>query len=286
LPRPPIDLHLMVREILQHSSPLLPQSDCPIRHFERSANTGVALLKYIDDHVEPDDVYAAVYDRHLGHLRRMVLAELIEAFERFLKELAAACIDFLAQYTTDDRYDDFVPKRSDKIAAFVNAPSIGKALCESDTWLSNGSINARFASLLKEPSGAAWELLFRPARQPPAAEQDRAATLAVLWQIRHTLAHNVGVITHSDSIKLRMLTGAPVRADRWLSPSVSDLRYTKRFLSEAAANTNARVCQRIVQLLESFHSRDRALFDAQAKANDVSQRFDLSVTISGCASAP
>jgi hypothetical protein len=92
VPRPPIDLHLVVREIRQHSSPLLPPSDCPLRPFERSANTGVSLLKYIDDHVEPDDVYAAVYDRHPGHLRRVVLAELIEAFERSLKELAAVCI--------------------------------------------------------------------------------------------------------------------------------------------------------------------------------------------------
>ena len=41
LPRPPIDLHQKVREVLQHTSPLLPQADCPIEHFERAANTGV-----------------------------------------------------------------------------------------------------------------------------------------------------------------------------------------------------------------------------------------------------
>ena len=286
MPRPPIDLHLMVREIIQHSSALLPESDCPLRHFERSANTGAALLKYIDDHIKPDDVYPAVYDRHLGHLRRMALAELIESFERFLKELAAVCIDFLAPYTTDDRYDDFVPKRSDKIAAFVNAPSVGKALCESDTWLNNSSINTRFASLLQEPSGAAWELLFPSSNQPPAAERDRAVTLAILWQIRHTLAHNVGVVTHSDSMKLRMLIGAPVAADRWLSPSITDLRYAKRFLSEAATRTNQRVGRRIAQLLEGFHRRDPALFDAQAKADEVSQRFDFSVVIHGRSGTP
>src|SRR4051794_6485277 len=143
----------MVREILQHSSPLLPQTDRPIQHFERSVNGGMLLLKYIDDHVDPDDVYGVVYDRHLGHLRRMVLAETIESFERFLKELAAVCIDFLAPFTADDRFDDLVPRRGEKVAAFINAPSLGKALCESDTWLNNATISSRFSSLLKGPSG-------------------------------------------------------------------------------------------------------------------------------------
>ena len=201
LPRPPINLHQKVREVLQHTSPLLPQADRPIQHFEASVNAGLLLLSYIDAHIDPNDVYAAVYDRHLGHLRRMVLTELIESFERFLKELASQCVDHLAPYTTDDRFDEFVPKRSEKIAAFINAPSIGKALCESDTWLKNSTINSRFASLLKGPSAADWEVLFPQSNQQPHAERERAATLAILWQIRHNLAHNVGVITHSDSIR-------------------------------------------------------------------------------------
>ena len=90
-----IDLHQKVREVLQHTSVLLPEADRPIHHFERSANTGLLLLKYMDDHIDPNDVYRAVYDRHFGHLRRMVLAELTESFERFLKELASVCVDYL-----------------------------------------------------------------------------------------------------------------------------------------------------------------------------------------------
>lgn len=96
MPRPVIDLHQMVRAVLQHSSPLPPLAECPIEHFEMSANFGASLIRYIDDHIDSTDVYQAVYDRHLGHLRRMVLAELTESFERFLKELASVCVDFLA----------------------------------------------------------------------------------------------------------------------------------------------------------------------------------------------
>lgn len=281
LPRPAINLHLKVREVLQHTAPLLPLADRPIQHFEQSVNAGLLLLNYIDDHIDPDDVYEAVYSRHLGHLRRMVLAELIESFERFLKELASVCVDFLAPYTADDRFSEFVPKRSDKIAAFVNAPSVGKALCESDTWLNNQTINTRFASLLMDPSGADWEFLFPQSNQHPAVERERAATLAILWQVRHNLAHNVGVITHSDSMKFRVLVGGPVAADRRLFPSMDDLRYIKRFLSESAARTNQRVGNRLAELLTGFHAVDPTLFDAQARANEVSQRFVFPITING-----
>src|SRR4029077_20862981 len=98
--------------------------------FERSANVGLSLIiNYIDAHIDPQAVYQAVYDRHLGHLRRMVLAELLESFERFLKELATVCADQLAPYTLDDRFDEFAPKRAEQIAAFVTAGSIGKDLC-------------------------------------------------------------------------------------------------------------------------------------------------------------
>ena len=92
--------------MLQHTSPLLPEAHSPIQHFESSANVGLLLIKYVDDHIDPQAVYQAVYDRHLGHLRRMVLTELLEAFERFLKELAIVCADQLAPYTLDDRFDE------------------------------------------------------------------------------------------------------------------------------------------------------------------------------------
>ncbi len=271
----------MVRQVLQHTSPMLPEANCPIQHFERSANIGLSLIKYIDDHIAQHTVYEAVYDRHLGHLRRLVLADLIESFERFLKEMASVCVDFLAPYSVDDRFDEFTPKRGGQIAAFVNASSIGRALCESDTWLNNDTINKRFRSLPKDHFGADWEFLFPGPTQTPVAERERAATLAILWQLRHNSAHNVGTLTHSDSMKFRVLIGGPVPADRRLSPSTEDLRYVKRFLSETATSANRRVGMRLAQILEGFHVTDPALFDAQTKANETSQCFALSVTIHG-----
>jgi hypothetical protein len=181
LPPPPIDLNQKIRDILKHTTPLLPEADCPIKHFERSANDGISLLKYLEDHIDQRAVYPRVYARHFGQLQRMILGDMFGSFERFLKELAAACIDVLAPYTADDRFDQFFPKRAGQLSAFVSAGSLGKALCESDTWLNNRSINDRFRMLLKEPFGNAWESLFPERNQNPAAERERAATLAVLW---------------------------------------------------------------------------------------------------------
>ncbi len=271
----------MVRGVLQHTSPLPPQADCPIQHFEMSANVGVSLIKYIDDHIDLKDVYEAVYDRHLGHLRRMVLAELTESFERFLKEMASVCVDYRSPYTVDERLDELIPRRGEQIATFVTANSIGKALCESDTWLKNKTINERFRALRKTPFGADWEFLFPDASQPPVAERDRAATLAIIWQVRHNLAHNVGVLTHSDAMKFRVLVGQPVATDRRLAPFTEDLRYVKRFLSETATRTNERVARRLAVILGTLHVADPTIFDAQPTANQLSKRFGYAVTING-----
>lgn len=279
MPRQKIDLHRKVRDVLQHIIKLPPQASCPIRHYEKSVNVGSSLIKYIADHIETDDTYQSVYDRHMGHLQRMVLVELLESFERFLKELASVCVDFLAPYAIDDRFDEFIPRRGEQVAAFVHAGSIGRALCESDTWLKNETINRRFKSLLKTPFDSEWELLFPGRNQQPVAERERAATLAILWQIRHTLAHNVGVITQSDAMKFRMLMKTAVGADQQLFPSQNDLRYIKRFLSETATHVNKRVGQRLAKLTESFYDADPDLFDLQTKADELSRSFSFPITL-------
>ena len=286
MPRLRTDVHRKVRELLSHSVPLGPQAQRPIQHFESAINVGLQLLRYIQDHIDLDTVYEAGYSRHLGHLGRMALAEMIESFERFLKELAAACVDSLARYCLDDRFDEFLPRRGDTIAAFVNAQSIGKALCESDTWINNKAINDRFSALLQSPFGAKWEPLFPSPNEKPAAERERAATLAILWQVRHNLAHNLGVITHSDAKRFRVMIGGPVEDDCRLAPDTDDLKYIKRFLSESAEQVNVRVGTRLAELLTAYHASDAGLFDAQAEADALSRRLDFPITIDGRVGTP
>jgi hypothetical protein len=283
--RPNIDLHAKVCDLLTHTSPPLPQSASPFPHFEQAANVGHALINYLLAHINTEEVYDAVYQRHCAQLRRLVLADLLESFERFLKELAAVAIDLLAPYVADDRFDEFAP-RAESVAAFVNANSIGRAVCESGTWLKSSTINERFRTLLREHFGANWEHLFPESNQQPATERRRAATLNILWQVRHNLAHNVGMITDSDAMKFRMLVKRPVASNCRLSPTAEDLRFAKRFLVETAKHTNQRVAARLGELLTAFIQADGGLFDAQEKANEVSRKLAVSVSIHGQAGQP
>jgi hypothetical protein len=149
--RSPIDLRVAIGDILSHAQALGPESLSPITHYRDAVNANLGLINYIEDRLRRVPHSPATKAKYMGHLRRLVLANLIEAFERFIKELAAVCIDQLAGFVTDDRYNAFTAKGNEIIAHF-EAGSIGKALCESDTWLSNDVINSRFRKLLA-PSG-------------------------------------------------------------------------------------------------------------------------------------
>lgn len=286
MPRPPIDLHQKVRDLLTHVGPPPPESDRPLDHFEHSTNETLALIKYIDDHLPLGTIYPAVYERHMWHLRRMALGSLIQAFERLIKEVAVTCVDNLVEFVNDDRFDEFRLTGGALAIRFALDKSVGKAMCESETWLSNKSINDRFKKLLKSPfADQGWENLFPLRNQPPQGERERASTLAILWQVRHNIAHNVGFLTGSDTGKLRLLLEGKgtVEAEKVLRPTLSDLRYVKRFLLDAATNTNTRVGNRLAALLTEIHTDNNTLFTPQEGADRVSKRFGNSLTVAGAA---
>src|SRR5439155_7356061 len=83
----------------------------------------------------------------------------------------------------------------------------------------------------------------------PAPERENYDTLGLVWQLRHTIVHNVGVITQSDAIKLRLLVKSPVAPLRVLVPTRDDVRYLQRFLDETALRSNVRIGKRLAELL-------------------------------------
>jgi hypothetical protein len=105
----------------------------------------------------------------------------------------------------------------------------------------------------------------------------------LVWQLRHTAVHNVGVITQSDGVKLRLWAKEPVDAPRLLSPIRDDLRYLKRFLDETAESCNQRIGQRLAVLLSTLHGQTPALFIPQEMADRAARVFGLSLTIAGAA---
>jgi hypothetical protein len=172
------------------------------------------------------------------------------------------------------------------LAFHLAAGSVGKALCESDTWLANRTINERFRRLLKAPFGDNWENLFPEENQQPQGERARARTLAILWQVRHTITHNVGVITGSDAAKFRMLVKGMASPDRVLRITKRDIVYTKKFLSESGQQVNERIGKRLETLLDGLHRDNPALFDARNMAGRVSRQLGFSITVNGNVGTP
>jgi hypothetical protein len=116
--------------------------------------------------------------------------------------------------------------------------------------------------------------------------EKRAATLAILWQVRHNLTHNSGVLTGSDSMKFKVLTRRSVEKDRILVPTEADLRYVKRFFSETADDINDRVGKQLAALFTAIHAESPPLVDPRTKAQELANIFAISMTIATARADP
>jgi hypothetical protein len=283
MPRPPIDLGQKIREMVSHTTPLPPEAAAPLPHYRRSGLDIRNLLQYIEDNLARLTLQGAAVRRHMGRLYGMALVSLVETFERYLKEVAAACVDFLAPYILDDRFNVFRIQGS-ALAAHFGADTLGRSLCESAIWLDCEEINERFRKLLADPFQKDGKFYLFPRQgQEPASERHRFEPLSILWQLRHTVIHNVGVITQSDAIKLRLLVRASVPTLEVLSPNRDDVRYVKRFLDETAESCNRRIGERLAELLTLLHATHPGLFVPQELGDRLSDTFTFSLTVAAAA---
>src|SRR5207245_1035182 len=113
------------------------------------------------------------------------------------------------------------------------------------------------------------------------AESWRFEVLGLVWQIRHSAVHNVGVITQSDAVKLRLWAKEAVASPRVLSPTRDNIRYLKRFLDETAESCNQRIGQRLADLLTTLAAGDPTLFVPQERADALTATFGLPLTVAG-----
>jgi hypothetical protein len=223
----------------------------------------------------------SVVDRHLGRLNGMALTTLIETFERFLKQVAAECVDCLADLVVDDRFNAF-PVQGAALASHFGSGSAGKALCESSLWLDCKEINDRFRKLLADSFQVGDFYVFpKEGSQEPRTEQWRYGLMSLIWQLRHTSIHNVGVITKSDAVKLRVLAKKDVDAPRMLVPTRNDLRWLKMFLDDTAEDCNQRIGHRLADLLTTIHTASPSLIASQAMADRLASIFRLPLQVAG-----
>jgi hypothetical protein len=284
--RPPQDLDARVRLIPQHVVPLPIEAEVPRLHYERSANDFWNLLLYFERNLEKVKTYRAPFERHFGRLRSMVLLGLVEAFERFLKEMAAACIDHVGDLVLDDRLKVFDIK-GNVLAAHFAGGSLGKSTCEPLTWVDCKEVNDRFRKILANPfqDGNFYVFPQQPGQQP-AALAGRFELVSLIWQLRHTIVHNAGVITTSDAMKFTRLTRQKVEGPRVLWPRRGDVWYVKLFLDETVEKINEEISRRLAELLTILHGSDPNLFQPDDRAQNLANLFRLPVQVAGVTRNP
>ena len=284
MPPPKPDLGKWIAKIPEHVVPLSKESTVALLHYERTANDAWNLLNYFDRNVGRANIKKKVFESHLHRLRSMVVLSLVEAFERFVKETAAVCVDHIGPNTIDDRLDVFSFKGS-TFATHFAAGSLGSSLCEGHTWLNCKQINERFRQILADPFDDRANFKVFPPRTDKT-DGWRMDPMEILWQLRHSITHNVGVITRSDAAKLRLLTKKDVPGHQLLSLSNGDVWYVKLFLDDTAKWMNDRIGQRLAVLLTTLQAADPSLFVPADKAQEIANGFRITVTVAGAMAAP
>jgi hypothetical protein len=105
--RPRIHLGRRIKDVLGHVQPLPAEARAPLLHYHRTSTDAWSSLTYVEESFRRAGRHKPTARRHLGRLNAMVLVNLIESFERYLKEAAAVCIDLVGAYVLDDRFDTF-----------------------------------------------------------------------------------------------------------------------------------------------------------------------------------
>jgi hypothetical protein len=273
MPPSSADFQKRIKGILRRVQPMPEEAKSPIFHYRRTVGEIWGAFGYIERAFGERKRYQAVVDRHLGRLYGMALVNLVEAFERFLKEVAAECVDCLADLIVDARFNAFTLQGA-SVASHFGSGSAGKALCESATWLDCQEINERFRKLLADPFEAGDFYIFpRTGNQEPIAEQWRFELMSLVWQLRHTAVHNVGVITKSDAVKLRVWAKEAVGAPMVMAPARNDIRWLKMFLDDTAKDVNQRTGERLATLLTTINAKTPGILNPAELANRITATF-------------
>ena len=278
MPRPPTDLPAKIAEILDHVGHMPEEAEAPLAHYILGANAPMYMRRYLMRVLGKTDHYPVVRNRHLATLNNMMLVNLVEAFERFVKEIAAVCVDHLCDRVFDNRFDELSISGS-FLVAHLTGSTAGRTLCESDTWLNCKVINDRFVKFLRHPTNE------RDVFHVFAPGSDLFRIMSVVWQLRHTVVHNVGVVTRSDAAKLKVLVKKQVLSPRVLLSEWDDVRFLRAYLDRQAQDINQRVGNRLALILTHLHADNPALFIPQEEANVITETFGFPLTVAGALGA-
>jgi hypothetical protein len=128
----------------------------------------------------------ALKHRHRIHLA--LFGQLMASFEYFLKDFVAKAVDATTNLDEKIQKEKWLEINVDRVLANRSGmATVGSTLVHSTLgWHSPAQVNSRYASLFS-----------RNAFSPREVE-----TLDKLWVIRHSVAHNAGMIIHYDATRI------------------------------------------------------------------------------------
>ena len=98
-----------------------------LAHYNRSSTDLWNLLLYVERNFAQLPLQPAAVTRHMSRLHGMIVVNLVETFERYLKEVAAACVDDIARFVLDDRFNAFRVQGS-SLAAHFDTETLGASV--------------------------------------------------------------------------------------------------------------------------------------------------------------
>lgn len=156
----------------------------------------------------------ALKHRHRIHLA--LFGQLMASFEYFLKDFVAKAVDATTDLDEKIRKEKWLEIDVDRVLANRSGmATVGSTLVHSTLgWHSPAQVNARYSSLFSRNAFSAREV----------------ETLEKLWVLRHSVAHNAGMIIHYDAMRI----GNEMLADHAADVDAALISETFNFLSPIA----------------------------------------------------
>jgi hypothetical protein len=278
----PSDFARYIRNIPTRDLP--DEAESPIEHFRLSALHAIRMVDYFINLKRKTSVYEAGFLNHLKGISSLAFFQVIAAFERFLKELAAECIDQVAPVCTDNRLKDFSIEGVDAFPHFRDQ-TLGRGLCEGLLWHNVEEVNNRFKTVLRSVVHPNPVFTLFDDKVPNGLRSD-TQTLRIIFQLRHTIAHNVGILTRSDASKLERLLNRRLSSPRELDIDRKHVFYLQQFLAALADELNKVIADRLGLVLTEFHTVSSHLIDPSAKAQELASTFQVPFVIASCRAVP
>ncbi|WP_146205021.1 hypothetical protein [Meridianimarinicoccus roseus] len=185
----------------------------PGSFFYSQGKGQVLAACYFSDERLAESARGGIALKHRHRIHLALFGQLMASFEYFLKDFVAKAVDATTLLDEKIKKEKWLEINVDRVLANRSGmATIGSTLVHSTLgWHSPAQVNARYCSLFNRNAFGAREV----------------ETLEKLWILRHSVAHNAGMIIHYDATRI----GDEMLADHAAEIDAAFISETFNFLS-------------------------------------------------------